>query len=100
MWTGCDYTGPWHPIDANFLEPDCSQPGNTLLSMNLMQHTLKRVRKNLCWKMSPMVGYAAKLWQGNEWNPDLLALLGHRDNALYFCIVHGNFLFISSIAAC
>lgn len=50
--------------------------------------------------MSPTVDYAAKLWQGNELKPYLLTLLGHKDNALYFCIAHGNILFISSIAAC
>lgn len=101
LWLHRSLASHWNKLPGT---PDCPQLGNMLLSMNLMQITLNSVRQKTRIytgkKASPTVGYTAKLWQGNELNPYLLTVLGHKENSLYFCIAHGNFLFISSIAAC
>lgn len=101
LWQHRPLASHWDKLPGT---PDCPQLGNMPLSKNLMQITLNSVRQKTKIyagkSTSPTVGYTANLWQGNELNPYLLALLGHKDNSLYFCIVHGNFLFISSIATC
>lgn len=101
LWQHRPLASHWDKLPGT---PGCPQLGNVLLSKNLMQITPSSVRQKTKIyagkSISPIVGYTANLWQANESKPYLLTLLGHKDNSLYFYIVHGNFLFISSTATC